>query len=168
MDESGSRILRANRHAVWAAVIDPEVLRACIPGCTAMTGNPQDGYDAVLTQKIGPLRATFRVTITLTDVIPARSYVIHAEGSGGAAGFARGGARVQMTDTPEGGTLLSYAIEGSVGGKLARIGARLVRGLAIRLAESFFERFGQAIEAADTATKTGPSPGTLQPNPPET
>jgi len=133
---------------VWQALNSAEVLQSCIPGCTEMTGSVAEGFEAVVTQKIGPVKATFHGAIALSNIIENESYHITGEGKGGAAGFAKGGAVVRLADV-EGGTELSYTVEAKVGGKLAQLGSRLVDGVAKKLADQFFENFGEAVAPAE-------------------
>lgn len=140
MDLNGSRIIAADRQTVWKALNEAEVLRACIPGCTELVGNPEDGFEAVVTQKVGPVKATFKGSVTLTDIIEAESYRLNGAGKGGAAGFAKGGAVVRLEDV-DGGTNLTYEVEAKVGGKLAQLGSRVVHGVAVKLADQFFTSF---------------------------
>ncbi len=145
MEMNGSRTIAADRATVWARLNDAETLRTCIPGCEELTGSPSDGFEAVVKQKIGPVKATFRGKVTLTDVVPAESYRIVGEGSGGVAGFAKGAAAVRLSDA-EGGTELTYDVEAQIGGKLAQLGSRLVGGVARSLADEFFTRFQTEVE----------------------
>jgi carbon monoxide dehydrogenase subunit G len=146
MNLSGSRIIAADRAAVWAALNDPDVLKACIPGCQAMQGAPETGYEATVVQKVGPVKATFKGAVTLSNVVAPASCTITGEGKGGAAGFAKGSADLRLADAG-GGTELNYDVEASVGGKLAQIGSRIIDGFARKMADQFFERFQQAVEA---------------------
>lgn len=148
MELTGSRIINANRETVWAALNDPEVLKACIPGCSEMIRDEDGGFTAVVTQKVGPVKATFKGAVTLSDIVPLESYTISGEGKGGAAGFAKGGAKVRLADM-ENGTELSYEVEARVGGKLAQIGSRLVDGFAKKMADKFFTNFKTALEGPD-------------------
>jgi hypothetical protein len=150
MELTGSRQIAADRAAVWAALNDPEVLKAAIPGCQSMSGDAASGFHATVKQKVGPVSATFQGAVTLSNVVPGESYTIAGEGKGGAAGFAKGSADVRLEDS-EGGTLLSYAVKANVGGKLAQLGARLIDGFAKKMADQFFENFQAAVE--------GPAPG---------
>jgi len=145
MNLKGSKTIAASRMKVWAALNDPEVLRASIPGCSELTGNAADGFEAVVTQKIGPVKATFRGAVSLSDIVEGQSYRISGEGKGGPAGFAKGGALVTLEDADV-GTLLSYDVTAKVGGKLASLGARLIDGVAKKLADQFFENFQAAVE----------------------
>ncbi len=129
---------------VWRALNDAEILKAAIPGCKEMTGNADDGFEATVTQKIGPVKATFKGVVTLSDVIEGESYRISGEGKGGPAGYARGGANVRLDET-DGVTTLSYEVDAKVGGKLASLGARLIDGVAKKLADQFFENFQNAV-----------------------
>jgi uncharacterized protein len=150
MNLSGSRMIAADRQTVWAALNDPAVLKACIPGCQELSGSPEDGFEAVVVQKVGPVKATFKGAVSLSDVVAGESYRIAGEGKGGAAGFAKGGARVRLADAAE-GTELGYDVEAKVGGKLAQLGGRIVDGFAKKMADEFFERLQAAVEAPDPA-----------------
>ena len=150
MELTGTRTIAAPRDTVWAALNDAETLRACIPGCDALTGSPEDGFEAVVTQKVGPVKATFKGAVALTEVNAPESYRISGEGKGGVAGFAKGGANVALAEV-EGGTELSYAVDAKVGGKIAQLGSRLIDSFAAKMADQFFERFKDRVERADTA-----------------
>jgi uncharacterized protein len=150
MELSGSKIIAADRATVWARLNDPEWLKAAIPGCTDLTGSAEAGYEATVTQKVGPVKATFRGAVQLTNVNAPASYTIVGEGKGGVAGFAKGQADVTLTEVPE-GTELSYKVDAQVGGKLAQLGNRIIGGYARQMADAFFERFVQMIEAGRAA-----------------
>lgn len=145
MQLSDSRDIQADPATVWAAILDPEVLKACVPGCQSMTGSVEEGYEAVVVQKVGPVKATFTGVVRLSDIVPGESLTISGEGKGGPAGFARGGAKVRL-EPVEGGTRLSYDVEAAVGGKLAQLGSRLIDGFARKMADDFFARFQEAVE----------------------
>ncbi|MCU0816440.1 MAG: carbon monoxide dehydrogenase subunit G [Cypionkella sp.] len=145
MQMSDSREIKASPEAVWAAILNPEVLRECIPGCTEVTGSPAEGFEASVTQKVGPVKATFKGAVTLSDIIEGRQVTISGEGKGGPAGFAKGGAKV-MLEPVEAGTRLSYEVEAHVGGKLAQLGSRIIDGFAKKMADDFFTRFQEAVE----------------------
>ena len=148
MQLSDHRDIKASPETVWAAILDPEVLKACIPGCESMTGSPEDGYEAVVVQKVGPVKAKFTGVVTLSDIVPGKGLTITGEGKGGPAGFAKGGAKVSFA--PEaGGTRLSYEVEANVGGKLAQLGSRIIDGFTKKLADEFFERFKDTVEGPD-------------------
>lgn len=140
------RHIAADPATVWAAVLNAEVLRQCVPGCESLTGSPEAGFEAVVTQKVGPVKARFTGVVAMSDMVAGHSLRITGEGKGGVAGFAKGGAFVTME--PEGdGTRLTYDVEASVGGKIAQLGSRIIDGFAKNLAEEFFNRFQNAIEA---------------------
>lgn len=145
MELNGSRVIAADRATVWEKLNDAETLKACIPGCQELTGSPEEGFEAVVKQKVGPVKATFKGGVTLSDVVPGESYTITGEGKGGVAGFAKGGAKVRLSDA-EGGTELTYDVEAKVGGKLAQLGSRLIDGFARKMADQFFTRFQQEVE----------------------
>jgi len=143
MTMTGEATLPADRPKVWALLNDPEVLKACIPGCESLERAGDNGFAAVVKTKIGPVSATFRGKVELSDIVPLVGYTISGEGEGGVAGFAKGGAKVSLTDAA-GGTLLRYDVEAHVGGKMAQLGARLVDGVAKNMADKFFANFAAA------------------------
>jgi uncharacterized protein len=145
MQLDGSRTIAAEPALVWAAILDPETLKACIPGCESMTGSVAEGYEAVVVQKVGPVSARFTGKVTISDIVDGTSLRIDGEGKGGVAGFAKGGAAVRLEPVPE-GTTLSYTVEAKVGGKLAQIGSRIIDGFAAKLADEFFARLQAAVE----------------------
>ncbi len=145
MELTGSRTIAADRATVWARLNDAETLKACVPGCEEMAGSPEEGFAATVKQKVGPVKATFKGEVTLSDVVEGESYTITGEGKGGVAGFAKGGAKVRLEDVPE-GTLLNYEVEAKVGGKIASLGSRLINSFARKMADQFFERFQDAVE----------------------
>ena len=162
MEMQGSRRIAAPRAMVWAALNDAEVLKASIPGCQELTGSPEDGFAAVVKQKVGPVSATFQGKVTLADVVPLTSYTIAGEGKGGAAGFAKGGAAVTLADHGD-GTLLSYDVKATVGGKLAQLGSRLIDGFAKKMADSFFTNFQAAVEPPAEADPAAGTEGEKKP-----
>lgn len=145
MDMQGSFVIAADRPTVWAALNDPEVLKQCIPGTKELTGSPEDGFEATVVQKVGPVKATFKGKVALEDVVEGESYKLVGEGSGGVAGFAKGGADVSLADA-EGGTELTYVVNAKVGGKLAQLGSRIIDGFAKKMADEFFSNFKDALE----------------------
>jgi carbon monoxide dehydrogenase subunit G len=144
MTMSGEYDLPAPRETVWQKLNDPEVLKACIPGCEELEVTGENEFRAVATTKIGPVKARFKGKVRLTDLDPPNGYKISGEGEGGVAGFAKGGATVTLADS-ETGTKLSYNVEAQIGGKLAQLGQRLVNGAAKKTADDFFERFRVAV-----------------------
>lgn len=145
MQMSEERQIDAAPEIVWAALLDPEVLKAAVPGCEELTGSPEEGFEAVVVQKVGPVKARFKGVVTLADRVEGESLTLSGEGKGGAAGFARGEARVRL-EPAEGGTLLHYAVDAKVGGKLAQLGSRIIDGFARKMADEFFARFQTAVE----------------------
>ena len=152
MTMNGSVTLPAEREKVWEALNDPEVLKACIPGCQELTKTGDDGFAATAKVKIGPVSATFKGNVKLSDLDPPNGYTISGEGNGGIAGFAKGGAKVALADA-EGGTKLDYDVEANVGGKIAQLGGRLINGVAKKYADEFFANFAKQLsgEAATPA-----------------
>ena len=148
MEMTGERVIAAPRDEVWRALNDPEVLKACIPGCQEMEKTSDTSFAATVKQKVGPVNATFKGAVELSDIVEGESYRISGEGKGGAAGFAKGGAAVRLEDVEE-GTKLTYDAEAKVGGKLAQLGSRLIDGFAKKMADQFFDRFKARLEPED-------------------
>jgi uncharacterized protein len=142
MEMSGEYKIPAPREEVWAALNDPEILRKAIPGAESVEKTAEDEFAAVAKAKVGPVSARFKGKVKLTDIDPPNGYTISGEGSGGAAGFAKGSAKVRLTEA-EGGTLLSYTVSAQVGGKLAQIGQRFIDSTAARMSEDFFNNFSK-------------------------
>ena len=147
MTMSGEQQLTAPREKVWAALNNPEVLKACIPGCEELEKTDDHGFRATAKMKVGPVKATFGGKVTLSDLDPPNGYKISGQGDGGVAGFAKGGATVRLTPK-NGGTLLTYNVDAQIGGKLAQLGQRLVNGAAKKVADDFFANFANAVKAA--------------------
>ena len=149
---SDTREIKADPKVVWDAILNPEVLKECIPGCESLTGSVADGYEAVVKQRVGPVSATFTGLVQLSDIVPGKSLKISGEGKGGVAGFAKGGANVSF-EPMEGGTRLTYEAEANVGGKIAQLGSRIIDSFAKKLADEFFTRFQAAVEDPEDETE---------------
>ena len=147
MTMSGEQQLAAPRETVWAKLNDPEVLKSCIPGCESLEMLSEHEFQAVATNKIGPVKAKFKGAVTLSDIDPPNGYKISGQGEGGVAGFAKGGATVKLAPK-DGGTLLTYDVEAQIGGKLAQLGQRLINGAAKKVADDFFNNFANAVKGA--------------------
>jgi carbon monoxide dehydrogenase subunit G len=146
MHMQDTREIAAEPDVVFAAILDPDVLKDCVPGASEVSGNADDGYTAVVTQKVGPVKATFRGEVTMSEMVPNEKLTISGEGKGGAAGFAKGGAVVTLAPMDGGGTLLSYEVDAKVGGKLAQLGSRIIDGFAKKMADQFFDRLKEVLE----------------------
>ena len=132
MDMNGSQRIEASREAVYAALNDVDILRQCIPGCDSIEKTSETEMVAKVTLRIGPVKASFAGTVTLSDLDPPNGYTISGEGSGGMAGFAKGGANVTLE--PDGdATILHYVVKAEIGGKLAQMGSRLIDSTAKKL-----------------------------------
>ncbi|WP_394178165.1 CoxG family protein [Yoonia maritima] len=148
MELTGTRVIAADIDTVWAHLNNAETLQACIPGCQELSGSPDEGFAAVVKQKVGPVSATFKGGVTLENVNAPNSYTIVGEGKGGVAGFAKGRADVTLSTVTE-GTELSYVVDAKVGGKLAQLGSRVIGGFAKKMADQFFEKFQETVEGRD-------------------
>ena len=152
MEMNGSRTVPADVATTWRALNDPEALKACIPGCESVERVSDNEYRLTMTARVGPVSARFTGRIVLADIVAPTSYTLSFEGQGGAAGFAKGEARVTLSAN-EPGTRIDYQVKSQVGGKLAQIGSRLVDGAAAKVADDFFARFADRLG--------GPSPATV-------
>ena len=143
MEMKGEVVLPADRMTVWTKLNDPEVLKSCINGVQTMDRTGENTFAASVKMKLGPVSATFKGNVELSNIDPPNGYRISGAGEGGIAGFAKGGADVRLTEVPE-GTLLSYDVQANVGGKIAQMGARLIDGVAKKTADQFFASFAAA------------------------
>ncbi|HEX7329572.1 MAG TPA: carbon monoxide dehydrogenase subunit G [Casimicrobiaceae bacterium] len=141
MDLSNTRTVPAAPAAVWEALNDPAVLAACLPGCESFERTDDGAFKVTMTARVGPVSARFNGRMTMTDVDSPNAYTLHFEGQGGAAGFAKGEARVSLAPSGAAETALTYVAKAQVGGKLAQIGSRLIDGAAAKMADDFFARF---------------------------
>jgi uncharacterized protein len=149
MQMNDSQRILAPKEKVWAALNDPEVLKQCIPGCQNLEMSSPTEMTATVVFKVGPVKATFGGKVTLSDLDPPNSYRISGEGSGGVAGFAKGGASVRLeSETPD-ITILHYEVDAQIGGKLAQLGGRLIDSTSKKLAGEFFTAFGAAVGEAE-------------------
>ncbi len=166
MDISGEYRIAASREAVWQALNDPEILKQCIPGCEELDKISDTEFAGKITAKVGPVKAKFTGKVKLSDLDPPNGCKISGEGNGGAAGFAKGGADVNLTDDGA-GTLLAYKVDAQIGGKLAQIGSRLIEGTVRKTADDFFAKFTAVVggAAAETALAAPAEPSAPEPAP---
>lgn len=165
MNFSGEALIGAPRAKVWEALNDPEVLRACIPGCDSLDADGDAGFVATIRQRIGPVSATFEGVVQITDPHPPESYRLVGKGSGGMAGFAKGSALVTLVEEGD-KTRLRYDAEADLGGKIAQLGGRLIQSVAAKVAADFFSAFGRQVsgeEAAVVAVAAKPKPASHTP-----
>ena len=141
MELHGKRSIPASVDETWAALNDPETLKACIAGCESLERTGDDAYAAVVAVKVGPVSARFKGNLKLSNVNAPTRYTIGFDGQGGIAGFGKGSADVALASEGDAATLLSYDVRASVGGKLAQIGSRLVDAAAGKIADDFFKAF---------------------------
>src|SRR4029079_19014651 len=145
MTMNGEVQLAAPRQAVWDKLNDPDVLKACIPGCEELERTDENGFRATAKMKVGPVSARFKGKVMLSDLDPPNGYRISGEGEGDVAGFAKGGATVALAEK-DGGTLLSYNVEAQIGGKLAQLGQRLISAAAKKPADVFSANFAKVLK----------------------
>jgi carbon monoxide dehydrogenase subunit G len=166
MDMTGQYRIPAPREQVWAALNDPAMLKASLPGCESLEKLSDHEFAATVVAKVGPVKAKFNGNVTLSNLNPPESYTISGEGKGGAAGFAKGGADVRLTEEGD-VTVLTYTAKADVGGKLAQLGSRLIDGTAKKMADEFFDNFSQQVVGPVPAPTPEPAPEPFPPAPPE-
>lgn len=142
MELSGEQKIDASRERVWELLNDPTILQQCIPGCETLEQNSPDAFNAIVTLKIGPVKAKFSGEVELSEKIFPASYLISGKGSGGVAGMASGSARVELVDE-EGKTRLIYHADASISGRMAQLGSRLIKATSAKLAAEFFASFSE-------------------------
>ncbi len=147
VDMQGEERIEAPIAKVWAALNDPDVLKACIPGCESLEKKSDTQLAATVALKIGPIKARFAGVVELQNLKPPHSYTIAGEGKGGIAGFAKGGADVVLKEDGENATLLTYTAKADVGGKIAQLGSRLIQSTSKKLAGQFFSEFNKKVSA---------------------
>jgi hypothetical protein len=166
MDMTGERRIAATRQTVWEALNDPAILQASIPGCDKLEKLSDTEMQATAAVKVGPMSGRFSGKVHLADLDPPNGYTISGEGQGGVLGFAKGGAKVHLSDDGS-DTLLQYEVNAQVGGKLAQLGARLIDATAKQMADAFFDRFSAQVAAPPPIAATdGPVARPVLPNPP--
>ena len=148
MEMTGQQVVPLPQAQTWESLNDTAVLKECIPGCEALEQIAENQYKLSIKSKIGPVSARFTGIMTLQDVEAPRAYTMVFEGQGGVAGFAKGQAAVSLSEEGE-GTLLSYSVKATVGGKIAQLGARLIDGVARKLAEDFFRCFNERVSKGE-------------------
>lgn len=146
MEMISEQLIEMSRGTVWAALNDTTILQQAMPGCESFDATGENIFEARLVTKIGPVKAKFKFDVELSDMDPPNGYTISGAGQGGAAGFAKGSAKVSLTEQ-NGATLLAYNVQANVGGKLAQLGARLIDGVAKKMADEFFENFKEIVAA---------------------
>lgn len=158
MEMTGEQLIGQPQQKVWEALNDPEVLKACIPGCETIDKVSDTEYKMTMTAAVGPVKAKFNGKLFLSDLNPPTSYKLAFEGSGGAAGFGKGTAVVSLATENPSTTKLSYSASAQIGGKLAQVGARLIDGVAKKMADDFFKAFTNRLGAPAPAAEAAPAP----------
>ena len=169
MKMNGEFRVPTDRETVWRALNDPEVLKECLPGCQEIEKTSDTEMSATLAIKVGPVKATFKGGVTLSDLDPPNGYTLSGQGQGGTAGFASGEAKVKLVEE-DGATVVQYDVDAKVGGKLAQIGSRLIDSTAKKLAKQFFDSLAEKLgggeepeTAAESAQETEPAPALPEP-----
>jgi hypothetical protein len=156
MQMNESQRVPASQDKVWAALNNPEILKRCIPGCQSLEMTSPTDMIATVVVKVGPVKATFSGKVMLSDLDPPNGYRIAGEGSGGVAGFAKGGASVKLEPEGADATNLQYIVDAQIGGKLAQLGSRLIDSTAKKLAGEFFQNFAAALTTPEAPAADAP------------
>lgn len=159
MEMTGSQRIEAPRETVWTGLNDPEMLKRCIPGCESIEKVSDTEMNATVVLRVGPVKATFAGKVTLSDLDPPNGYTISGEGTGGIAGFAKGGATVRLAEDGT-ATILTYDVKAQISGRLAQLGARLIDSTSKKLAAEFFEKFGAQVVVVQTQAPRSAQQGT--------
>ncbi|HPO18129.1 MAG TPA: carbon monoxide dehydrogenase subunit G [Rubrivivax sp.] len=144
MELQGERLIPVAQDKTWAALNDPQVLKACITGCESLERSADDAFAAVVAVKVGPVSARFKGSLKLVNVQAPHSYTLNFDGQGGVAGFAKGTADVTLAAEGQGdaaATRLKYSAKAQVGGKMAQVGSRLIDAAAAKVTDEFFRAF---------------------------
>ncbi|GAK44062.1 carbon monoxide dehydrogenase subunit G [Tepidicaulis marinus] len=157
MDMSGEVRIPAPRETVWDALNDPSILQQAIPGAETVEKTSDTEFEAAVKAKVGPVSAKFKGKVTLSDINAPAGYTISGEGSGGAAGFAKGSAKVDLVEDGS-DTIVKYEVHATVGGKLAQIGQRLIDSTAKKMADEFFANLRNAVAGPVEADRPGAHP----------
>lgn len=152
MEMSGEYRIPVSKKDVWAALNDADILKACIPGCEELDKSSDTEMSAKVALKIGPVKARFKGTVILENIDAPNGYSIVGEGQGGVAGFAKGGADVQLLEDGH-ETILTYQAQAQVGGKIAQLGSRLIKSTAAKLADKFFANFHETMAGEDISAE---------------
>lgn len=152
--------LQASRERVWSALNDPEILKACIPGCETLERVSETEFTSLVVVKVGPIKARFSGKVSLCDIVAPSSYRLVGEGQGGVAGFAKSDITVELREEEPGVTLLQYGVTANIGGKIAQLGSRLIDSTARKMAEQFFAKFTEIVCPEEGGEATGADAGT--------
>jgi carbon monoxide dehydrogenase subunit G len=154
MEITGEYLVPAPQQRVWAALNDAAVLKASIAGCQALEKVSDTEFNAIVTTRVGPVSATFRGNVQLSELDAPHGYTLTGRGQGGAAGFAKMSSRVLLQPQGE-QTVLRYTAQAEIGGKLASVGSRLVQAVAKKNADDFFAAFTRQLGGAPAAADPG-------------
>lgn len=156
MELKGEQRIPMTRERVWAGLMDPQILKAAIPGCESVTDEGEGRMSVVVVAAIGPVKARFKGQLQMLDLQAPERYTLRFEGHGGMAGFAKGQAEVVLHAEAE-GTRMVYQAQADIGGRLAQIGSRLVDAAAAHMSVQFFERLVEVMQAPVAAPVTAPA-----------
>ena len=151
MKLAGSYKLNVKKEIAWQALNNINILKQCIPGCETFDKENDNVFNAVATNQIGPMNATFSGKVVLSNILENQSYTLSGEGQS-SVGFVNGKADVNLEEE-NGLTILSYQIEVNVGGKVAQLGSRLINGVSKKMSDYFFGRFSDLVDAINKKEK---------------
>src|SRR5262245_24679636 len=142
----GTHEIDAPQERVFNVLVDPEVLKRCIPGCESLEETGDNAYSAVLRAGVGSIKGTFKATVILEDIQPPSHYRIVVEGKG-QPGFIKGSGEINLEHRGD-ATLISYGGDAQIGGTIAGVGQRMLQGAAKMMASQFFTAIGAEAKTA--------------------
>ena len=143
MKIQGTHDIQAPRDRVFAALIDPQVLQRCIPGCESLDQTADNTYVATMKAGVGAVKGTFKGSVRLEDIQSPSHYRMIVDGKGG-PGFVKGTGVFDLAEN-SGATAIAYTGEMLVGGVIASVGQRMIEAAAKMLAGKFFTELEKQI-----------------------
>lgn len=147
MHLDGSYTFTAPRQRVWDTLQSPGTISQCMPGCERFDEIGPDRYEATMKIGIGPIRGTYTGRIHLRDRTAPEQYTMDVEGGGG-PGHMKGSGVLTLVER-DGRTVVSYAGDAQITGKIASVGQRLLGASAKQMINQFFKCMERNLEHGD-------------------
>jgi carbon monoxide dehydrogenase subunit G len=150
----GEYVFDGPREEVWELVRDPEVLITALPGAQSLEQVGENEYEGKMNVRVGPVAGLFFGRVVISNEVPPESYTLTVEGRG-APGFAKGTGDVHLIDQGDGTTLIKYAGEVQIGGRLANVGQRLIDTASKSMTRQGLDALNKALQARVAAKSEG-------------